>query len=91
MPERSMPLSLASAGKMLMVTGINAGFGLQRRLTDMGLIPGTPVMVVSGCHPGPLLIDIRGSRLCLGFGVAQKIMVKETTDNEKTDSGRLGR
>jgi ferrous iron transport protein A len=80
MPERSMPLSLADAGKMLMVTGVNAGFGLQRRLADMGLIPGTPVMVVNGCHPGPLLIDIRGSRLGLGFGVAQKVMVKEVED-----------
>jgi ferrous iron transport protein A len=90
MPERSMPLSLAGAGKKLTVTGINAGWGLQRRLADMGLIPGTTVVVVSGCHPGPLLIDIRGSRLGLGFGVAQKIIVKEATDNEKADSGRPG-
>jgi ferrous iron transport protein A len=86
-----MPLSLAGTGKPLTVTGIYAGFGLQRRLADMGLIPGTNVMVVSGCHPGPLLIDIRGSRLGLGFGVAQKIMVKEATENEKTDSGCSGR
>jgi ferrous iron transport protein A len=90
MPEHIMPLSLAGAGKLLTVTGINAGFGLQRRLADMGLIPGTSVTVVSGCHPGPLLIDIRGSRLGLGFGVAQKIMVKEATDNEKASSGRSG-
>jgi hypothetical protein len=27
---------------------------------------------MNGCHHGPLLIDIRGSRLGLGFGVAQK-------------------
>jgi Fe2+ transport system protein FeoA len=77
MPERSMPLAMADAGKILTVTGINAGCGLQRRLADMGLIPGTLVSVVNGCHSGPLLIDIRGSRLGLGFGVAQKIMVKE--------------
>jgi ferrous iron transport protein A len=86
-----MPLSLAGAGKKLTVTGINAGFGLQRRLADMGLIPGTPVMVVNGCHPGPLLVDIRGSRLGLGFGVAQKIMVKEAENAQETNCGRPGR
>jgi ferrous iron transport protein A len=91
MPERSMPLSLANAGKLLMVIGINAGFGLQRRLADMGLIPGTPVMVVNGCHPGPLLIDIQGSRLSLGFGVTQKIIVKETENAQEANCGRPGR
>jgi len=77
MTERSMPLSLAGAGKLLTVTGVNGGWGLRRRLADMGLTTGAQVMVMSGCHPGPLLIDIRGSRLGLGFGVAQKVMVKE--------------
>lgn len=77
MAERSMPLSLAGTGKLLSITGVNGGWGLRRRLAEMGLTPGALVMVMSGCHPGPLLIDIRGSRLGLGFGVAQKIMVKE--------------
>jgi len=80
MIEYSIPLSMAGAGKILLVTGVKGGFGLQRRLADMGLTPGAKVMVLSGCHPGPLLIDIRGSRLGLGFGVAQKIMVKEATN-----------
>jgi ferrous iron transport protein A len=69
---------------------VTAGFGLQRRLADMGLIPGASVMVMGGCHPGPLLIDIRGSRLGLGFGVAQKIMVKEATNAEKANCSRSG-
>lgn len=91
MPEPSMPLSLAGAGKMLTVTRINAGLGLQRRLADMGLVPGTDVRVVNGCHPGPLLIDIRGSRLGLGFGVAQKILVKEVKSDQETNYSSPGR
>ena len=77
MSPRDMPLSFAVPGRELIVTGVNAGYGLQRRLADMGLVPGSSVTVVSGCHPGPLLISIKGSRLGLGFGVAQKIQVKE--------------
>jgi Fe2+ transport system protein FeoA len=72
-----MPLSMAGSEKLLTVTDINAGYGLQRRLADMGITPGVNIIVVSGYHPGPLLVDVRGSRLGLGFGVAQRIMVKE--------------
>jgi ferrous iron transport protein A len=74
----SIPLSLAGTGKVLKVTEVTAGWGLRRRLAELGLTPGVPVTIMSGCRPGPLLIDVRGSRLSLGFGVAQKIMVKES-------------
>ncbi len=80
MMVRDMPLSLAVSGRKLVVSAVHAGFGLQRRLADMGLVPGAPVMVISGSHPGPLIIEIKGSRLGLGFGLAQKILVKETAD-----------
>jgi Fe2+ transport system protein FeoA len=91
MNERSMPLSLAGTGKRLKVTGVTGGYGLRRRLAELGLTPGVPVAVVSGGHPGPLLIDIRGSRLSLGFGVAQKIMVKEAEVGQETDYSCPGR
>lgn len=80
MMVRDMPLSLAGPGRKLTVSSVHAGFGLQKRLADMGLVPGTTVVVVSGSHPGPLIIEVKGSRLGLGFGVAQKIQVKEAAD-----------
>jgi len=73
-----MPLVMASSGKLLTVIGINAGWGLQRRLTDMGLTPGVQIRVMNGQYAGPVLIELRGSRLGLGRGVAQKILVKES-------------
>lgn len=91
MDERSMPLSLAGTGKVLKVTAVGGGWGLRRRLAELGLTPGVPVTVMSGCHPGPLLIDLRGSRLSLGFGVAQKIMVKETEVGKETNCSCPGR
>ena len=91
MTERNIPSSLADTGKMLTVTAINGRCGLLRRLADMGLTPGAIVTVVSGCHPGPLLIDIRGSRLGLGFGVAQKVMVKEAENAKEANCGCPGR
>ena len=78
MASGGMPLAMASPGKLLTVIGINAGWGLQRRLTDMGLTPGVQIRIMNGQYASPVLIDLRGSRLGLGRGVAQKILVKES-------------
>ena len=70
-----MPLSMASPGDLVKVVSIRAGWGLQRRLADMGLTPGVQVRIINSQRPGPVVIDVRGSRLALGHGVAHKIMV----------------
>ena len=69
-----MPLSMASPGETVRVTAVRAGWGLQRRLADLGLTPGVRVRVISSGRPGPVVLDVRGSRLALGHGVAHKIM-----------------
>jgi len=70
-----MSLSMASSGETVEVIAVRAGWGLQRRLADLGLTPGVRVRVVSSGRPGPVVLDVRGSRLALGYGVAHKIMV----------------
>jgi len=43
---------------------------------DMGLTPGTEVIVVkSALFHGPIAVSVRGSRLALGRGVAERIFV----------------
>jgi len=47
-----------------------------KRLTDLGLTPGTKVTVVkSAPFNGPLEIFVRGSRLAVGRGMASRIFV----------------
>lgn len=70
-----MPLSMVRTGEVVQVVGIRAGWGLQRRLADMGLTVGVEVRVVNSQGRGPVVLDLRGSRLCLGHGVAHKVMV----------------
>jgi len=77
MTNQGMPLAMACPGEIVTVTGVRAGWGLQRRLADMGLTPGVQIRVINSQMPGPVLIDLRGSRVGLGRGVAQKILVKE--------------
>ena len=72
-----MPLAMVPPGEAVTVADIRAGHGLSRRLADMGLTPGTVLKVIRGAGAGATLIDIRGTRLALGFGVAQKVMVEK--------------
>jgi ferrous iron transport protein A len=71
-----MPLSIASSGDHVKVVSLRAGWGLQRRLADLGLTPGVEIKVVSSGRPGQVVVDVRGSRLALGYGVSGKIMVE---------------
>jgi Fe2+ transport system protein FeoA len=71
-----MPLSMASPGQEVRLVGIRGGWGIRRRLADMGLTPGENVWVVQSGPSGPLLIAVRDSRLALGRGMAHKIMVE---------------
>jgi len=70
-----MPLSMVQSGESVQVAAIRAGWGLQRRLADMGLTPGVRVKVINSQGRGPVVLDLRGSRLALGHGIAHKIMV----------------
>lgn len=57
------------------------GWGFERRLTDMGLTPGTKVTVVKSAPlHGPIEVIVRGSRLALGRGVAERILVEVERD-----------
>ena len=53
------------------------GWRFGRRLEDMGLTPGTEVTVVKSAPlNGPLEVRVKGSRLAIGRGMAQRIFVE---------------
>lgn len=79
-----LPLTQLRNGEIGIVTSIKLGHGrgggrgrrFQRRLMDMGLTPGTEVLVVkSAPFHGPLEVTVKGSRLALGRGMAERIFV----------------
>jgi Fe2+ transport system protein FeoA len=72
-----MPLAMISPGEVVEVVDVRAGWGLRRRLADMGLTPGVVIRVVNSQMPGPIVIDLRGSRLVLGHGMTQRILVRK--------------
>jgi ferrous iron transport protein A len=76
MTEKTIPLTMVTPGRSAKVSAVRAGWGLQRRLADMGLIPGRTVKVINNQRRFPIIIDLMGTRLGLGHGVAQKILVE---------------
>lgn len=72
-----MPLAMVSPGEVVQVVDVRAGWGLQRRLADMGLTPGVIIRVMNSQRPGPIIVDLRGSRLALGYGMTQRILVRK--------------
>ena len=82
--QLELPLTSLKDGDSGVITSIKenpghgrgAGWGFQKRLMDMGLTPGTKVTVVkSAPFNGPVEVSVRGSRLALGRGMAERIFV----------------
>jgi Fe2+ transport system protein FeoA len=70
-----MPLTMASPGQEVTLIDIYGGRGIRSKLYSMGLIPGVKLTVL-GTRGGPVIIALKDTRLALGRGMAQKIMVE---------------
>ena len=71
------PLVKIASGRAVIISGFSGSVELKRRLSDLGLIPGTEMTVIENHYPGPLLLNLRGSRLMLGQDLAEQVMVVE--------------
>lgn len=70
-----MALSQVLTGKRVTLNKIEYGRHLRKKLQDMGLTPGVEFSIVSKTNRGPIIIEVRGARLALGRGIAEKIDV----------------
>jgi ferrous iron transport protein A len=52
------------------------GRGITKRLLDLGLTKGCTFKVVHGTGRGPVLVEVRGTRIALGQGLASKVLVE---------------
>jgi ferrous iron transport protein A len=78
-----MMLTKAPLGEKAVIVAVRTGWGLRRRLAEMGLTPGAEVVVINNQRPGRVVLDSRGSRLAIGYGVASKIVVSPVGSNVK--------
>jgi len=71
----TLPLIMAAQGEKVKVVSLSGGREAQKRLTDMGLIPGACLQVINNNPSGPFIIAMQETRLALGAGIAQYVQV----------------
>ncbi len=62
-------------GQTVTVIKIGGGRGMRMRLTTLGLLPNTHVTMIHSARSGPFVIGVKNSKLALGRGVVEKIIV----------------
>ncbi len=72
-----MPLSMVGEGKKVKIIEIGGGWMLKKRFHDLGLYEGTEVEVIrNDVTAGPLILKVLDSRIGIGRGQANRIMVE---------------
>lgn len=75
-----VPLTSLKIGEEGVITFIRAGRAAVQRLMDMGLTQGTSVKILTtALFSGPLEIMVRGAKLAIGWGLANRVFVKPAT------------
>lgn len=69
-------LSQMREGESGIVVDIQGGAGARQRLLGMGITPGVRVWVIKSSRPGPIIVAVGTSRIALGRGIADKIIVR---------------
>lgn len=62
-------------GRYGVVVRIHGGHMRRNRLLQLGIVPGVPVYVIKNGRRGPLVLDVLGSRIVLGNGIASAVEV----------------
>jgi len=75
--DKNVALIHLEEGTEAVISAIVGGREATKRLSDLGLTPETRLKILRKApFWGPLEIEVRGSRLVIGRGIASKVMVK---------------
>ena len=75
MSRNLMPLNMLSMGEEAELVDVRGGHGVKRRLSALGLNPGMKVAMIQNAMRGPVVLSVMDSRIALGRGMAQRILV----------------
>jgi Fur family transcriptional regulator, ferric uptake regulator len=71
------PLSTVKDGRTVTIAAIHGGRRMKQRLVELGLLKGEKVTVVQNRFAGPFIVNVKGSKLALGHGLAHHIQVRD--------------
>ena len=75
--KKQVPLTLLKAGQSGKVVQVQGGMGLANRLSALGIRPGKRVTKLSSMlMRGPITVQIDGTQLAMGFGMARRVIIE---------------
>ena len=80
---RAFPLAIAQEGERVRVVRLGRGARMARRLSELGLHPGTEAMMLKRGGEGPVLVAVGDVRLAIGSGMASHVLVELIEGNER--------
>ena len=75
----TIPLSETHVDDEVELVSIDGGRAIQHRLAELGLITGVQFRILSKGQPGPFIILLRQTRLVLGRGMIDSVIVSPVT------------
>lgn len=77
-PEmKEVAIAFIPQGQRVAVSRVEGGQSFRKRLGDLGFVPKAVIKVIRNSHFGPLVLELKKSRLAIGRGEAQNIFVHE--------------
>ncbi len=84
MTDEVVSLVSLREGEEGVIQAVSGGPGLIGRLASLGITSGIKVRMVRNIG-GPLIVTTNGTRIAIGRGQAQKIVVRRLTAGEEED------
>lgn len=79
-PPLNIPLTSLQPGQRARLVRIEGGHQVVHRLSELGLTPGVELEVLQRNGGGPLLLAVRDTRLAIGRGMADRVLVEVVGD-----------
>ncbi len=74
----TLPLHLAANGERVRIVSVGCAREEQKRLADMGLIPGSCIEIINNQTTGPFIVALKETRLAIHADIAERIMVSHS-------------
>ena len=70
-----LPLIYATLGIPVQIKSMRGSGALQKKMLDLGIIPGSMVTVTSSSPGIPLILEVHDSRVALDYQTGSKIFI----------------
>lgn len=70
-----IPLDDLKSGERATISALKAGRNINARLSTLGFTPGVSIYMTHNYGHGPIVVNVRDTRIALGRGEARTILV----------------